>query len=246
MSVEWKSGLAAGQSGAVNRRAWLARGAILGVAGRVPAMLWGGALAAALAGCDRPANERTAVDGTGVAGTSAAPALGRFKGIDVTGAPYGKGFALTDMHGQPRTLADFKGQVVMLYFGFVQCPDVCPTALTRASQVMQQLGPELAARVQVIFVTVDPERDTPALLRDYMAAFDTRFLALVGSPEQTKATADEFRVFYKKVPTGSTYTMDHTALSYLFDPQGRFRVVLRHEQTANDYAADIRNLLTQP
>ena len=235
MSVEWKSGLAAGQSGAVSRRAWLARGAILGVAGRVPAMLWGGALAAALAGCDRPANERTAVDGTGAAGTSAVSALGRFKG-----------FALTDMHGQPRTLADFKGQVVMLYFGFVQCPDVCPTALTRASQVMQQLGPELAARVQVIFVTVDSERDTPALLRDYMAAFDTRFLALVGSPEQTKATADEFRVFYKKVPTGSTYTMDHTALSYLFDPQGRFRMVLRHEQTANDYAADIRNLLTQP
>ena len=112
MSVEWKNGLAAGQSGAVSRRAWLARGAILGVAGRVPAMLWGGALAAALAGCDRPANERTAVDGTGAAGTSAAPALGRFKGIDVTGAPYGKGFALTDMHGQSRTLAASNGQPI--------------------------------------------------------------------------------------------------------------------------------------
>lgn len=250
MSVEWKNGLAAGQSGAVSRRAWLTHGVCLSVAGRVLPLLGGGALTAALAGCDRAADGAGGAGGAGnaggAAGTSAAPALGRFKGIDVTGAPYGKGFALTDMHGQPRTLADFKGQVVMLYFGFVQCPDVCPTALTRASQVMQQLGPELAARVQVIFVTVDPERDTPALLRDYMAAFDTRFLALVGSPEQTKATADEFRVFYKKVPTGSGYTMDHTALSYLFDPQGRFRVVLRHEQTANDYAADIRSLLTQP
>lgn len=166
-----------------------------------------------------------------------------FKGIDVTDAPYGKGFALTDMHGKPRTLDDFKGQVVMLYFGFVQCPDVCPTALTRASDVMRLLGPEKAAKVQVLFVTVDPERDTPELLRNYMAAFDSRFLALHGDATQTKKTATAFKVFYQKVPTGSTYTMDHTALSYLFDPQGRFRVALRHEQTAADYAADIATLL---
>lgn len=169
-----------------------------------------------------------------------------FKGIDITGAPYGKGFALTDMHGQPRTLADFKGQVVMLYFGFVQCPDVCPTALTRAAEVMRLLGPEQARRVQVIFVTVDPERDTPELLRDYMAAFDARFLALYGNAEQTKTTADEFKAFYKKVPTGSSYTMDHSALSYLFDTEGRLRVALRHEQTATDYAADIARLLKGP
>ena len=166
-----------------------------------------------------------------------------FKGIDVTGAPYGQGFSLTDMNGQPRTLADFKGQVVMLYFGFVQCPDVCPTALTRASEVLSLLGPEAAAKVQVIFVTVDPERDTPELLQNYMAAFNPRFLALYGNAEQTRKTADDFKVFYKKVPTGSSYTMDHTALSYLFDPQGRFRVALRHEQTAADYAADISALL---
>ena len=192
----------------------------------------------ALAGCDPS-------PGAGAAG-SAGPAGGKavsFKGIDITGAPYGKGFALTDMHGQPRTLADFAGKVVMLYFGFVQCPDVCPTALARASQVMQQLGPEQAARVQVIFVTVDPERDTPELLRDFMAAFDTRFLALHGNAEQTKATADAFKAYYKKVPTGSSYTMDHTALSYLFDLKGQLRVALRHEQTADDYTADIRTLL---
>ena len=168
-----------------------------------------------------------------------------FKGIDVTGADYASGFQLTDFNGQTRSLSDFKGKVVMLYFGFVQCPDVCPTALTRAAAVMQQLGPQ-AAELQVIFVTVDPERDTPELLREYMAAFHPSFLALTGSAEATQKTADEFRVHYKKVPTGSSYTMDHTALSYLIDRQGRIRVVLRHEQTVSDYTADVRTLLAQP
>ena len=118
-------------------------------------------------------------------------------------------------------------------------------ALTRAAAVMQQLGPQ-AAELQVIFVTVDPERDTPELLREYMAAFHPSFLALTGSAEATQKTADEFRVHYKKVPTGSSYTMDHTALSYLIDRQGRIRVVLRHEQTVSDYTADVRTLLAQP
>jgi protein SCO1 len=201
-----------------SRRAWLR---------------WGGACLAAglplLSGCDRL--------------KELAGANSPFKGIDVTGAPYGDGFSLTDMNGVPRTLADYRGQVVMLYFGFVQCPDVCPTALARAVQVMELLGPERAQRLQVLFVTVDPERDTPELLRDYMAAFDPRFLALRGDAQATRATADAFKVYYKQVPTGSTYTMDHTALSYLFDPQGRFRVALRHEQTAADYAHDIALLL---
>jgi len=168
-----------------------------------------------------------------------------FRGIDLTGAAYAQGFSLTDFHGQSRTLADYRGQVVMLYFGFVQCPDVCPTALARASAVMQQLGAD-ADRVQLLFVTVDPERDTPELLREYMAAFDPRFVALTGSLDQIQATADAFRVYFKKVPTGSSYTMDHTALTYLFDPAGRIRVALRHEQTADDYAADVRRLLAEP
>lgn len=167
------------------------------------------------------------------------------RGIDLTGAAYAQGFSLTDFHGQSRTLADYRGQVVMLYFGFVQCPDVCPTALARASAVMQQLGQE-AGRVQLLFVTVDPERDTPELLREYMTAFDPRFVALTGSLAQIQATADAFRVYFKKVPTGSSYTMDHTALTYLFDPAGRIRVALRHEQTAEDYAADVRRLLAEP
>ena len=167
-----------------------------------------------------------------------------FRGIDLTGAAYAQGFSLTDFAGHPRTLADYRGQVVMLYFGFVQCPDVCPTALARASAVMQQLGTD-ASRVQLLFVTVDPERDTPELLREYMAAFDPRFVGLTGSMAQIQATADAFRVYFKKVPTGSSYTMDHTALTYLFDPGGHIRVALRHEQTADDYAADVRRLLAE-
>lgn len=169
---------------------------------------------------------------------------GGFRGIDVTGASYGRDFALPDFDGRMRTLADFRGQVVMLYFGFVQCPDVCPTSLSRAAAVKQQLGDQ-AGRLQVIFVTVDPERDTPAMLRDYLAAFDPGFLALTGTAEQIKTAADEFKVYYRKVPTGSSYTMDHTALSYLFDPAGRLRVVLRHEQSVEDYVADIRALLDE-
>lgn len=173
------------------------------------------------------------------------PATPSFKGIDITGADYARGFSLTDFNGQTRTLADFQGRVVMLYFGFVQCPDVCPTALTRAAAVMERLGPR-AGDLQVVFVTVDPERDTPELLREYMAAFHPSFLALTGNAEQIAQTAKDFRAFYKKVPTGSSYTMDHTALSYLFDRQGRIRVALRHEQTADDYTADVLALLDAP
>jgi protein SCO1 len=172
-------------------------------------------------------------------------AASEFKGIDLTGVDYARDFSLTDFDGVHRTMADYRGKVVMLYFGFVQCPDVCPTALTRAAEVLRMLGPEAAKRVQLLFITVDPERDTPELLREYMAAFDPSFVGLTGTPEQIRAAADAFRVVYRKVPTGSTYTMDHTALTYLFDTEGRVRVALRHQQTAAEYAADIQRLLTQ-
>jgi protein SCO1/2 len=201
--------------------------------GRRQGLLWLAAGAAGLlSGCDRlsPGGQ---------------PATPSFKGIDITGADYARGFSLTDFNGQTRTLGDFQGRVVMLYFGFVQCPDVCPTALTRAAAVMERLGPR-AGDLQVVFVTVDPERDTPELLREYMAAFHPSFLALTGNAEQIAQTAKDFRAFYKKVPTGSSYTMDHTALSYLFDRQGRIRVALRHEQTADDYTADVLALLDAP
>ena len=165
-----------------------------------------------------------------------------FRGIDITGAPYARTLNLTDQHGQPRSLTDFQGQVVMLFFGFVQCPDVCPTALARASEVMQQLGDD-AERVQLLFVTVDPERDTPEVLQAYMAAFDPSFLALTGSLDEIRAAADEFKVFFRQVPTGSSYTVDHTAMTYLIDQRGQPRVVLRHNQGADDYIHDVRLLL---
>ena len=168
-----------------------------------------------------------------------------FRGIDISGADYGRDFRLTDVDGQERTLADWRGKLVLLYFGFVQCPDVCPTALTRAVETKRLLGAD-GDKLQVIFVTVDPERDTPELLREYMAAFDPSFVALRGDAERLKQTAAEFKVYCKKVPTGSSYTMDHTALSYIFDAQGRLRLALRHEQTAQDYAHDLALLLPRP
>ncbi|QTD47493.1 SCO family protein [Ottowia testudinis] len=167
-----------------------------------------------------------------------------FRGIDITGAPYGRDFKLPDADGKERTLADFRGKLVLLYFGFVQCPDVCPTALTRAVETRRLLGAD-GERLQVVFITVDPERDTPEVLKAYMAAFDPSFVALRPSPEQLKATAAEFKAYYKAVPTGSSYTMDHSALSYIFDAQGRLRLALRHEQTAQDYAHDIALLMSQ-
>lgn len=172
---------------------------------------------------------------------SATPAAS-FRGIDITGAPYARTLNLTDQHGQPRTLAEFEGRVVMLFFGFVQCPDVCPTALARASEVMQRLGDD-AQRVQLLFVTVDPERDTPDVLREYVAAFDPTFLALTGSLEEIRTAASEFKVYFRQVPTGGSYTVDHSAMTYLIDARGEPRVVLRHEQSVDDYAHDVRLLL---
>ena len=176
--------------------------------------------------------------------TACQPGKPQFRGIDITGAPYGRDFRLTDVDGQERTLADYRGKLVLLYFGFVQCPDVCPTALTRAVETKRLLGPD-GDRLQVIFITVDPERDTPEILREYMAAFDPSFVALRGDAQRLKETAAEFKVFYRQVPTGSSYTMDHTALSYVFDTQGRLRLALKHEQTAEDYAHDIALLARQ-
>ncbi|MDP1654704.1 MAG: SCO family protein [Hydrogenophaga sp.] len=168
--------------------------------------------------------------------------VSRFHGLDLTGASYGRDFRLLDAQGRERSLADFRGKVVLLYFGFTQCPDVCPTALSRAAEVKKLLGAE-GERLQVIFVTIDPERDTPQVIQPYVAAFDPSFLGLYGDAQRTRETAAEFKVFYQKVPTGGSYTMDHSTLSYAFDPQGRLRLALRHEQNAQDYAQDLQRLL---
>lgn len=168
----------------------------------------------------------------------------QFKGVDITGAEYARQLNLPDMNGQARTLADFKGKVVVVFFGYVQCPDVCPTTMTELAAVKKQLGAD-GARVQPLFVSVDPERDTPDVLKAYMANFGPDFLSLHGTPEQVKAAAAEFKVFYSKVPgkTDSSYTVDHTAGSYLFDPQGRVRVFTRYGSGADALAADLKTLL---
>ena len=166
-----------------------------------------------------------------------------FKNTDVTGADYGKDFALTDHTGKARTLADFRGKVVVMFFGYTRCPDVCPTTLAELKAVKNQLG-EDGKRLQVLFVTVDPERDTQELLANYVPAFDPSFLGLHGDLAATARVAKDFRVFYQKSPgkTPDSYTVDHTAGSYVFDPLGRLRLFVRHGNAAS-LASDIRTLL---
>lgn len=173
------------------------------------------------------------------------PANSAFKNTDVTGLAYGKDFALTDHTGKPRTLADFKGKAVLIFFGYTQCPDVCPTTMAEMATVMKELGP-LADKVQVLFVTVDPERDTQELLSKYVPAFDPRFLGLFGDKAATDKVTSEFKVFYQKVPgkTPGSYTMDHSAGSYVFDPQGRIRLFVRHGQGAAPIVHDLKMLLS--
>ena len=194
-------------------------------AGRLAAVALAALLAAAaLAGCG-----------------SGTPA---FKASDVTGTTYGREFALTGHDGRPRTLADFRGKVVVLFFGYTHCPDVCPTTLSELAEAMKQLGPD-AERVQVLFVTVDPDRDTPQLLAQYVPAFNPAFLGLHGDADTVARTAKEFRVFYQKQPgrTAGSYTVDHSAGTFVFDPQGRLRVYVSYGQGPEVFVHDIRELL---
>ncbi|SDY03010.1 protein SCO1/2 [Collimonas sp. OK242] len=186
--------------------------------------------------------------GSGTAGGSRemtlSPANSAFINTDVTGLGYARDFALTDHTGKPRTLADYKGKAVLVFFGYTQCPDVCPTTMVEMADVMKELGP-LASKVQVLFITVDPERDTQELLSKYVPAFDPNFVGLYGDQAATDKVAKEFRVFYQKVPgkTPGSYTMDHTAGSYVFDPEGHIRLFIRHGQGADPIAHDLKLLL---
>ena len=167
-----------------------------------------------------------------------------FNNTDITGAGFGKELALTDHNGKPRTLADFRGKVVVVFFGYTQCPDVCPTTLSEMAEVMKSLG-DRSDKVQVLFVSVDPERDTQALLAQYVPAFDRRFIGLYGDADATTKAARDFKVFYQKVPgkTPTSYTVDHTAGSYVFDPQGRIRLFVKHAQGVEPLASDLRRLI---
>ena len=184
-----------------------------------------------LAGCDRfmPAAPATA-----------------FQAVDITGAEYARDFALPDAStGRVRTLADFKGKVVVVFFGFTQCPDVCPSTMAELAQVKTALGKD-GERIQGILISIDPERDTSEILKTYMTGFDPSFVALRGNPAQTTVTAKEFKVFYAKVPgkTEGGYTMDHTAGSYVFDAQGKVRLFVRYGSGPQALLADLKVLLT--
>ena len=169
-----------------------------------------------------------------------------FKGIDITGADYARELNLPDADGRMRSLADFKGKIVVVFFGYTQCPDVCPATLAELAAVKEALGKD-GERVQPVFVTVDPERDTPEIIKAYVSSFGPDFVALRGDAEQTRAAAKQFKVFYAKVPgqTAGNYTMDHTAGSYVFDPEGRIRLFTRYGTGPDALVHDFRILLAE-
>lgn len=170
-----------------------------------------------------------------------------FKSIDITGAEYARELELSDGDGRTRRLAEFKGRVTVVFFGYTQCPDVCPTTLADLARARQLLGAD-GTRVQGIFVTVDPERDTPEVIKAYVGSFAPDFVGLRGTAEQTQAAAKQFKVFYSKVPgkTPTSYTIDHTAGSYVFDAAGRIRLFTRHGMGPEALAADLKLLLAEP
>jgi protein SCO1/2 len=169
-----------------------------------------------------------------------------FVGIDITGANYAQDFTLTDHNGQRRTLADFKGKAVVIFFGFTQCPDVCPTSMSEMAEAKALLGP-LGDRFQGLFLTVDPERDTPVVMAEYVSHFDPTFLALYADPGELKQVAADFKVYYRRVegPTATSYTIDHWAGSYVYDANGQLRLYHRYNTGAAGLASDIKRLLTE-
>lgn len=193
-------------------------------------ILAAGAASALLAACDRLGGGKP-----------------QFQGVDITGADFGQQLSLRDGDGKRHALSDFKGKVVVLFFGYTQCPDVCPTTLLELAEARKLLGAD-GQRVQGVFVSLDPERDTPEVLKAYVANFGADFIGLRGDEEETRAAAKEFKIFYSKVPgkTESSYTVDHTAGSYVLDAQGRMRLFERYAIGAEKLAADLKILLAEP
>lgn len=188
-----------------------------------------------------------AASGALLAGCGQAGDAPAFKSVDITGADYAQGLSLPDPEGRIRTLAEFRGKVVVVFFGFTQCPDVCPTTLAELAAAKGMLGPA-GADVQGVFVTVDPARDTPPVLKAYVESFGSDILALHGSDEQIKAAAKAFKIYYAKVAgkTDTSYTIDHTAASYVFDRQGRVRLFTRYGTGPEALAHDLKILLDEP
>lgn len=182
--------------------------------------------------------------GAGALLAGCSPQAPSFQSTDITGAGFAQGLQLTDHNGQVRTLADFRGKAVVVFFGFTQCPDVCPTSLSVLAEVKALMG-DKGRQLQVLFITVDPDRDTLAVLEAYMANFDPAFLALRPEPSELQAVADSFKIYYKKVdgPTPTSYTMDHSAGKYIFDTEGRIRLFSTYGTAADVVAQDILSLL---
>ena len=170
----------------------------------------------------------------------------KFSAIDLTGANYAKDFHLPDTDGKMRSLADFKGKLVAVFFGYTQCPDVCPTTMTELAEAKKLLGPD-GNKLQVVFITVDPERDTSQVLKGYMGNFDPTFVALRPTPEQLEAVAKDFKVYYKKVEgnTPTSYSMDHSAATYVYDTKGQLRLYARYGAGPQVLASDFKQLLAQ-
>jgi protein SCO1/2 len=188
----------------------------------------------------------TSIFATGATLAGCTESKPQFKSIDVSGAEYAKDFQLPDQNGQVRTLKDFRGKVVVMFFGYTQCPDVCPTTMAELAEARKLMGAD-GAKVQGLFVTIDPERDTAQVLKNYMANFDPTFLALRGTPEQLAAVAKDYKIYYKKVEgkTAGTYTMDHSAASYVYDTSGNLRLYTRYGSGAQALASDLELLLKQ-
>jgi protein SCO1/2 len=176
-----------------------------------------------------------------VAGCDSAP---KFKSTDITGADYGKSLDLTDHTGKARHLEDFRGKAVVVFFGFTHCPDICPTTLAEMAQVVRGLGKE-GERVQVVFVTVDPERDNAEALAKYVTAFDPHFLGMYGDLDATRRVAKDFKIYFEKRKAGATYSVDHSGQSYVIDPQGRLRLFVRHDRISSDLPDDLKTLLRE-
>ena len=179
----------------------------------------------------------------GCDGGNPQPPAGGFKGVDITGANYAKALSLPDTQGKLRSIAEFKGKAVVVFFGYTQCPDVCPTTMAELAQVKKLLGPE-GEKLQPLFVTIDPERDTPEFLADYMKSFDKRIIGLTGTREQVALIAKGYRVIYEKVPgSGGDYSMNHTATVYLFDAAGNFSGTLAYQEAEANQRAKLKRLV---
>lgn len=175
------------------------------------------------------------------------PAPPAFESTDITGASFARDFSLTDHNGTPRTLADFRGKAVAVFFGYIHCPDVCPTTLADLAAALKLLGPQ-ADRVQVLFVTLDPARDTPDVLKAFVPSFNPAFLGLYGSEADLRRVASEFKVVYQKtsVKSADDYLLDHSAGTYIYDPQGRIRLLMPYGSSPETIAHDLKILLATP